>query len=221
MEFLETWYDRHEHQGLKAAGERWTKPAELWEHAPHYEKAVPPREYALMLLMKPGRAKVRSQGIQRNNLLYTADELCHYVDKWVNIRWDPEDVTRLYVYDKEGRRICEARTAELLEFGDRVSEEALEALHKRKKRQLRGTREFLEEMQAPPEARGLCGPQATAGKLDLTIGHTARPKVVSLPVDKEFRGTMTPKKQKAGGSGGAFLDAKAGAALKRLKAMNE
>ena len=221
VEFLETWYDRHEHQGLKAAGERWTKPAELWEHAPHYEKAVPPREYALMLLMKPGRAKVRSQGIQRNNLLYTADELCHYVDKWVNIRWDPEDVTRLYVYDKEGRRICEARTAELLEFGDRVSEEALEALHKRKKRQLRGTREFLEEMQTPPEARGLCGPQATAGKLDLTIGHTARPKVVSLPVDKEFRGTMTPKKQKAGGSGGAFLDAKAGAALKRLKAMNE
>ena len=76
-------------------------------------------------------------------------------------------------------------------------------------------------MQAPPEARGLCGPQATAGKLDLTIGHTARPKVVSLPVDKEFRGAMTPKKQKAGGSGGAFLDAKAGAALKRLKAMNE
>ena len=151
-----------------------------------------------MLLMKPGRAKVNSQGIRRNNLLYTADELCHYVDKWVNIRWDPEDVTRLYVYDKEGRRICEARTAELLEFGDRVSEEALEALHKRKKRQLRGTREFLEEMQAPPEARGLCG-----------------------PVDKEFRGAMTPKKQKAGGSGGAFLDAKAGAALKRLKAMNE
>ena len=102
-----------------------------------------------------------------------------------------------------------------------LEEEALEALHKRKKRQLRGTREFLEEMQAPPEARGLCGPQATAGKLDLTIGHTARPKVVSLPVDKEFRGAMTPKKQKAGGSGGAFLDAKAGAALKRLKAMNE
>ena len=102
-----------------------------------------------------------------------------------------------------------------------LEEEALEALHKRKKRQLRGTREFLEEMQTPPEARGLCGPQATAGKLDLTIGHTARPKVVSLPVDKEFRGTMTPKKQKAGGSGGAFLDAKAGAALKRLKAMNE
>ena len=33
VEFLETWYDRHEHQGLKAAGERWTKPAELWEHA--------------------------------------------------------------------------------------------------------------------------------------------------------------------------------------------
>lgn len=34
-----------------------------------------------MLLMKPGRAKVNSQGIRRNNLLYTADELCHYVDK--------------------------------------------------------------------------------------------------------------------------------------------
>ena len=76
-------------------------------------------------------------------------------------------------------------------------------------------------LQPPRVAGGVGGPPPTAGKLDLTIGHTARPKVVSLPVDKEFRGTITPKKQKAGGSGGAFLDAKAGAALKRLKAMNE
>lgn len=35
MEFLNGYYDNHEHRGLKQAGERWTTPLSLWENAPH------------------------------------------------------------------------------------------------------------------------------------------------------------------------------------------
>lgn len=112
-QFLYGWYDRHEHLGLKDAGERWVTPFSLWENAPHYEKGLPPMEYAAMLLMKPGRAKVGPQGIKKFKTLYTAPELGLYVDKWVNIRWDVGDVTRLYVYAESGKKVCEAYSAEL------------------------------------------------------------------------------------------------------------
>ena len=29
------------------------------------------------------------------------------MDKWVNIRWDAGDVTRLYVYAEDGKKVCE------------------------------------------------------------------------------------------------------------------
>ena len=219
-QFLSGWYDTHEHRGLKDAGERWTTPAALWEHAPHYEKATPMREYAAMLLMKPGRAKVNSQGFTRFHTLYTAPELGFYVGKWVNIRWDAGDVSRMYVYDvKSGAKICEAYAAELLEFGDRVSEEALEALHRRKNRNKTLVREFLEERRMPPELR-MDAEAAVVGRLDLTI-QAARPqKVVSLPMDKEFRGELAASRKKKAEAGDEFLAAKAESALTKLRAMN-
>ena len=216
MRFLTEWYDVHRHRGLKEAGEKWTTPQALWEHAPRYEKALPPKEYALMLLMKPARAKVNGQGIQRFNTLYTAPELGLYNKKWVNIRWDPEDMTRLYVYAEDGRKVCEAYSAELLQYGERVDRKALEELFKLKKHNEREVKQFLAEMLTPPELRGgECDP-AVVGALDLTIGHEARKKVVAFPADKEFRGEMASRGKRKAGS--TFLETKGEAALERLRA---
>ena len=140
--------------------------------------------------------------------------------KWVNIRWDAGDVSRMYVYDvKSGAKICEAYAAELLEFGDRVSEAALEALHRRKNRNKTLVREFLEERRMPPELR-MDAEAAVVGRLDLTI-QAARPqKVVSLPMDKEFRGELAASRKKKAEAGDEFLAAKAESALTKLRAMN-
>ena len=79
-----------------------------------------------MLLMKADTALVRNQGITKFGTLYTDYELCHYVGKHVGIKWDIDDVTKLYVFDEEGRKICEAVSAELLAFGPHCSQAALE-----------------------------------------------------------------------------------------------
>ncbi len=219
--FLSEWYDIRQHRGLKDAGEQWTTPLALWENAPHYGKAAPPKEYAAMLLMKPGRAKVSQQGITRFKTLYTAPELAFYVGKWVNIRWDVEDVSRLYVYDKDGRKVCEAYAAELLEFGTRVSQAALEELHKRKNHTKAAVREFLEERRTPPELRMEDSGTPVVGKLDFTI-QSGRPKVISLPADKEYQSEAAARSRKRkSGSGDEFLTSKAGTALARLKVINE
>lgn len=223
-QFLHGWYDNHVHEGLRKAGEKWTTPLSLWEHAEHYAKGVPPMEYAAMLLMKPTRAKVNSQGIRKFNTLYTAPELGLYIQKWVNIRWDPEDVTRLYVYAESGEKVCEAYSAELLEFGDRVSQEALAELHTRKNHNKKVVTDFLEDMRTPFELRGEQAdtePPAVVGTLDLMIGHAPQSKIVSLPMDKEYQSeAASRRKRKQGGAGDEFLTAKGDSALAKLKVIN-
>lgn len=69
-----------------------------------------------MLLMKAATARVTNQGINKFGTLYTDTELAYYVNQKVNIKWDIDDVTKLYVYDMDGKKICEAVSAELLAF---------------------------------------------------------------------------------------------------------
>lgn len=141
---------------------------------------------------------------------------------WVNIRWAPEDVTHLYVYAEDGKKICEAYSAELLEFGDRVSQEALAELHQRKNHNKKMVREFLEEMRTPPELRGDTDGTPVVGALDLMIGHAPTSKVISLPADKEYRGEVAAKaKKKRSGAGEEFLTSKGESALAKLRAINE
>lgn len=220
--FLTEWYDKRIHRGLKEGCEPVPRPIEVWNTVPRCTIAAPPREYAAMLLMKPDRAHVSTQGIIKFNTLYAAPELAVYAHQWVGLRWDVEDVTKLYVYDsKTGEKICEAYSAELLQFGERISQAALNELHSRKKAQLREVRDILSEKNAAYETRIEPSVSAAVGKLDLMIGHAPQAKVVALPQDKEFRAELAAASLRRKSSGSAFLGKKADDALTRLRAMNE
>lgn len=220
----ETKYHTREHRGLKENHEKWLTPIELFENGPRYMKAAPPREYAAMLLMKADLALVRNVGIQKFGVMYTDSELGKYIGQKVGIKWDIDDVTKLYVYDKEGRKICEAVSAEVLSYGQHCSQVALEKHMREQKRQRREAEEFLEGYNTPYEARLEQGRQSDAvGKIDLTIKATRSPKVISLPADKEFRQEQlseAPRRKKAG-AGDEYLAKKAESALARLRAINE
>lgn len=229
-EFFEAWtnwkndkYHAREHRGLKDAGEKWITPIELYENGQRYEKAAPPREYAAMLLMKADTARVGNQGITKFGTLYTDYELCHYIGKTVGIKWDIDDVTKLYVFDDTGHKICEAVSAELLQFGTRCSQDSLEKHMRNQKRQEREMREILDSMTKPYEARLNDGRNSDAiGKLDLTVKANRKSNVVSLPADKEYRSEISMSNQKKkSGAGDEFLGRKADDALSRLRAMNE
>lgn len=222
-EWKETKYHTREHRGLKDAGERWITPISLFENGERYEKAAPPREYVAMLLMKADTARVYNYGITKFGVTYADSELGKYIGQHVGIKWDIDDVTKLYVYDKEGRKICEAVAPELLAFGPHCSQATLEAHMKAQKQQLKNVREALEDFTTPYELRVEQGrPSDAVGKLDLTIKAERSPKVISLPNDKEFRAEAAANR-KAGkkASGDEFLGKKADDALARLRAMNE
>lgn len=228
-EFFELWtlwkdtkYHTREHTGLKENHEQWCTPAELFENGPRYMKAVPPREYAAMLLMKADQALVRNVGIYKFGVLYSDSELGKYIGQTVGIKWDIDDVTKLYVYDSKGKKICEAVSATVLSYGVHCSQEALGKHMQDQKRQYKTTVEALENYTTPYEVRLDQGRKSDAvGKLDLTIKAKRDSKIVALPNDKEFRAEMAAPRKKKSGAGDEYFAQKAGTALARLRAMNE
>lgn len=195
--WLTEFYHQREHSSLKKDGEKHTKPIELYANAEdRYVKPAPPRSFAAMLLMKADKALVRNQGITKFGHLYTDYELHKYVGETVGIKWDIDDVTKLYVFDKDGRKICEAASAELLAIAPRVPQEALETHLRNQKRQLKETREALDYYQTPFEYRGEVETPAVVGGLDLTIKAKRDDKVVALPQDKEYRSDAKASKEK-------------------------
>ena len=230
-EFYDVWttwkterYHAREHRGLKDAGEKWITPGELFAHGERYEKAVPPREYAAMLLMKADTARVYNYGINKFGTVYTDAELAFYVGKTVGIKWDLDDVTKLYVFDEDGRRICEAVSPELLSFGPHCSQAALERHLRDQKRQEREMREILDSMTKPYELRLQEGgrPSEAVGMIDLTIkAKTKDARIIQLPQDKEFREETKARAAKKSEAGDEFLTSKASEALARLRAINE
>ena len=229
-EFFEVWtkwketvYHQRKHGGLKENHEKWLTPGEVFANAPKYEKGVPPREYAAMLLMRADTTVVRNVGIRKFGVFYSDSELGRWVNRKVSIKWDIDDVTKLYVYDLKGRKICEAVSAEVLSYGEHCSQAALEKLKREQAKQKRDAEGLLEDFTTSYEARLEQGrPSDAVGKLDLMIGHAPSSKVIALPTDKEYRGEVAAQsRKKRSGAGDEFLASKAGDALARLRAINE
>lgn len=228
-EFFEEWtkwketvYHQRQHGGLKENHEKWLTPGEVFANAPKYEKGVPPREYTAMLLMKADITVVRNVGIRKFGTFYSDSELGRWVNQKVSIKWDVDDVTKLYVYDLDGRKICEAVSAEVLSYGERCSQAALEKLKREQARQKRDAEDLYKDFTTPYEARLEQGrPSDAVGKLDLMIGHAPTSKVISLPTDKEYRAEVTSRAKKKKASGDEYLTTQAETALARLRAMHE
>lgn len=230
-EFYEYWakwkndvYHKREHSSLRKDREKYITPISLFENEDRYYKASPPREYAAMLLLKADTALVRNQGIIKFGALYTAYELCHYIGETVNIKWDIDDVTKLYVFTQNGKKICDAVSPELLQIAPRVPQATLEKHIKNQKKQVRETKEDLEWYQTPFEYRVQNdGTPTVVGGVDLTIKAKKPEKLVQLPNDKEYReeikaGSIS-KKQKQKDSEDEFFNKKAQSVLERLRAL--
>jgi len=228
-EFYELWqkwlqekYHQKEHGGLKKMKEEWLKPAELFANAEErYYKPAPPKSYATMLMMKADRVSVYNIGIRKFGYEYRADELCDYINDKVDIRWEPEDVTRLYVYARDGKKICEALSQELLLIAPKVPQKALEDHMKAQRNQLKRDRERLKEYTTPFHERidqHVNAPSDTVGGFIVKKeGKKPVDNVVALPGDKQFREEVRTKKQTTTQGDNEFYQKKAERALEILR----
>ena len=171
-EWLTTVYMHTEHSGLKKMGETYKKPYDCFMNEDRYFKAAPPKSYATMLMMKSENVLVRNIGITKWGYEYRSDELCDYIGRKVDIKYDPDDMAVLYVFDQKGKRICEAYCQELLQIAPKVTQKALEEHLKMQKRQQKRDRERLEEARRPFEELNeqYVGFNETTGGIELMIG---------------------------------------------------
>lgn len=191
-EWLTDIYMHSVHQGLKKQKEDHCTPFDCFINAERYEKAVPPKSYATMLMMKSERVTVYNVGIKRWGMTYRSDELCDYIKRKVDIKYDPDDVSVIYVFDSKGRKLCEAYSQELLQIASRgVSLEALEKHIRMQKHQLKEDQKRLEEANIPLEQINdqMKGFNPVTGGIELMVGGQShkKAKIISMPDDKTYR----------------------------------
>ncbi len=221
-QFREEYHTRP-HSGLKAQGERWHTPLEVFQNAERYFKAVPPRSFAATMLMHAEEnVRVYQVGIKRFGYEYRATELDSYIDDYVNIKWDENDVTRLYVYDRiTGDKICEAESQELLKIAPRVPQKALEEHKQAQNRQLKADRERLKELTTPLEQRIDQHANAEDNIAGLFIqGQPVKgkmSKVVALPNDRQYKEDTRSKKARPAVIENDYYQKRAEQALEKLK----
>lgn len=227
-EFYEEWkkykekYNNHQHSSLKRLKEEYRTPKELFENGDRYVKPAPPRSVAVMALMKSEEAYVYNTGIRRNGYDYMAYELCTYINRKVQIKVDPWDLTGIYVLNDAGALICRAEAQELLKFG-KVSDPVLQDHRRMQNRQIRDVREQLEEATRPfdlGEATEHYG-KGMVGGVNLTIGKKPEraQKVVQMPEDRNVMRNARKVKQEKETS--EYMKSQAQKALERLRAMGE
>lgn len=221
--WLSTKYHQKPHSTLKKEKERYQTPQEMFEKCEDkYFKAAPPKSFATILMMKSERVPVTQLGIKRFGYEYRHDDLCKWIHKKVDIKYDPEDLTKLYVFAPTGEKICEAVSQELLAFGPAVSQQALIEHNKMQKRQLSNANGFIGDTQAALaeliEQYSQFG-TGVVGFEGLTLQAKPNQNVVSLPQDRNYKSEIKDKSAKKKVEDNEYFNKKAQEALTKLRAL--
>ncbi len=140
-------YNAREHAELAGRS-----PAALWDQA---IKEMPDPATLVLLLMKSKAVRVWNEGIKIHGLRYWASELSGVIGMNVEVRYDPADVSRLYVFH-ERTLLCEATTAIMGSM--KVGEAQIKQKAKERKAALDRVRRYAEDVRilhSPDEALAL------------------------------------------------------------------
>lgn len=105
--WIENIYDTQPHAGLN--GKTPTEMVRDWRHPVH--RIEDERSLDVLLAEAPGnngRRVVGKKGIKLDNGLYIAPELGEHINEPVMVRYDSDDIGRIFVYDTVGNFICVA-----------------------------------------------------------------------------------------------------------------
>lgn len=178
-------YSKRNHSGLREQKEQWKTPLEVYQNAERYYKPAPPIEYLERMAMVKEHKKVYATGIHLLGCNYMCEELFPYINssKGVTVRYNPHDVTSIYVYDvKTDRLICRCGNATILNPLAPVDDKSLEAHIKAQKRQERQAREIIARAQMPYEERMAAENIADKSKTVVLPELTQdKPKVITMP----------------------------------------
>ena len=176
-------YHKTVHSGLKRQHEENPIPFELYKNAERYYKPAPPHEYIETLLPEIRGVRVYNTGIERFGVTYVAPELGMYIgEQKVNIKYNPDDITKIHVYTLDGKKVCDAVSYELLKIAPKIGEKQYKEFAKLIGNQKRDAKEAMKLLQMPYEERVLQVKPVIMQEI-----KQENPKVVALPIDEQFK----------------------------------
>lgn len=99
-----------------------------------------------LLMMKSKRLKVGRFGIRFLSNFYHEDTLMDYQQKDVVCRYDPDDLSYVYVYTDQDEYLCIAGRRHRTAWNDETAYKELKSLEKRRRKALREEREAAERI---------------------------------------------------------------------------
>ena len=199
--WLNSKYHNKEHSGLRKQGESNPTPFAVYQEADRYMMAAPPIDYARLLLLSTEERLVYPTGFKLFNNTYQHQLLGRYIDKYITVRYDPDDLSIVYAYNKSGEKICDVRANELLNPLAAKDDELLRNHILGQKRHMKDVKKGLEELRTPYEERQNAKPVI----LPELTGEA--PAVTTLPQDKQYKEELKRrKKQQAEELNTAFTD---------------
>ncbi|WP_250278771.1 Mu transposase C-terminal domain-containing protein [[Clostridium] colinum] len=189
-QWVVTEFHNKKHRGLIRQGEQTSEPISVFNNADKYVQAPPPLQYAISLLMKGETRVVTNTGIRRTikgkEVWYTNPELTKYQGRRVEFKYHTEDITKVFVYDENGKFICEAISYELLHIAPKLSEDSLIEHIKDQKRQQQQTNETIKNRRKTYEERQLDYEEAGKKLVAPTLSNEEL-KTVAFVNDNRFK----------------------------------
>lgn len=193
--WLNETYHQRKHRGLKEQKEPSPRPMDVFLGGDRYYKPAPPMEYTQMLLMKCEERLVTTVGFSLFNRNFQHQELAMYIDKRINVRYNPDNLDKVYVYSQDGFKICEVESFQGLHPIAEQGNEVLTSHLRDQKRQLRITKSNMKYLQTPFEERL----ETSNGKKVIVPELSDEvPQVTSLPDDKQYKEELKKRKNSKG-----------------------
>ena len=210
-QFLNDTYHKRVHSGLKSQKEKSPIPIDVFLNAERYFKAAPPEEYTKMQLLECKERTVTGIGIKAFGRHYQHQGLAEYIDQKVEIRYNPGDLETIFVYKKDGTKICEVKNYIGLDPIAADDDTELMEHIRDQKRQIRKVKEKINSLRETPEEREKRKSERTVLVPELS---GEKQKVIGLPDDKKYRQEV--KTRKSQNESNEFFDKQAEKALARL-----
>jgi len=143
-DYINHFNANHSHSGHGMNGRT---PNEVWDEyfKTHPQRRVSPASLRL-LMMKSKRVKVGRFGVTAFQNHYRSDLLMEHQGEMVVYRYDPRDLSCVYVYSGDGAFLCKAQKTRRTAWNDEEAIKTIKRLKKKKRKSIQAEREAHEEI---------------------------------------------------------------------------
>ncbi len=143
--YVEIYNQDHEHQGH---GMKGRTPNEVWNayFETHAQRRVSPSSLRLLMMKSSKPVKVGRFGVRAFEQFYESPKVMDYHGQEVVYRYDPQDLSMIYVYTKEWAFIDIAKRIYRTAWDDEEAYHEIKKLEKKRKRAIQAEREAAEKL---------------------------------------------------------------------------